>query len=181
MEPNKTPETTEPSSPEHTPDMPVATPPPETEEQKNPTPEAAEPAAPVAADAAVPSVAPADIQDVEHEEPPVSEKPAKITAPIFVSKSYTFPEILTSLGFASMFLVYAAVAYLHPDVLQTAYLQNDLGKNIGHAALAVEVSMFVNLFLGALLLLGRRKATVYALAGTWLIVLAVFKVLNLLG
>jgi hypothetical protein len=125
------------------------------------------------------SVEPEALQEVEHEPVANTEAPAKITAPIFVSKSTSLPEILTSIGFGSIFFAYAAVAYLHPEALQAAFLDNPLGKQLGHAALFVEVSMFVNVFLGILLLINRRKTTVYALAGSWLLIIAVFKVLNL--
>lgn len=109
------------------------------------------------------------------------QKSANITSPIFVSKSTTLPEILFSVGLASIFLVYAVVAYLHPETIKTAYLSNPLGKNIGHAEVAVEVSMFMNVFLGILAFVQRWKGIVYALAGAWLLIIAVFKVLNLLG
>lgn len=132
-------------------------------------------------DAAPAPVAPEDVHEVEPEAETVPSEPAPITSPIFVSKTTTLPEILTTLGFASIFVVFAAVAFFQPKVLEDAYLQNVLGRAIGHAALAVEISMFVNVFLGVLLLIGRRKPFVYALAGTWLIIIAVFKVLILLG
>jgi hypothetical protein len=126
------------------------------------------------------AVPPEGIDTAEPEPDTKPEKAAVITAPIFVSKGTSVPEILTSVGFGSLFFVYAAVAFLHPETLQAAFVDNTLGKSMGHAALAVEISMFINLFLGILLLLGRWKTTVYALAGSWLIVIAVFKVLNLL-
>jgi hypothetical protein len=118
---------------------------------------------------------------VAAEAEPTETVPPHITAPIFVSRSMTFPEVVFSLGLASVFFVYAAVAYLHPETVSVAYSSNVIGNTIGHAALAVEISQFVNLFLGILALLNRWRATVYALSGAWLLVIALFKVLNLLG
>ncbi|MEO6513086.1 MAG: hypothetical protein ABIR37_00205 [Candidatus Saccharimonadales bacterium] len=122
-----------------------------------------------------------ETQEVPAELVETREHPPKITSPIFVSKNTTITEMVFSIGLASIFFVYAAIAYLQPESIGSAYSSNVLGKAIGHQQLAVETSMFINIFLGVLAFMKRWKMVVYGLAGGWLVIIAVFKVLNLLA
>jgi hypothetical protein len=122
-----------------------------------------------------------ETQEVPHDVVETPEHPVEITSPIFVSKNTTMTEVIFSIGLASIFFVYAAIAYLQPESIGAAYTSNAIGKAIGHEQLAVETSMFINLFLGVLACLKSWRMVVYGLAGIWMIVIAVFKVLNLVS
>lgn len=86
---------------------------------------------------------------------------------------------LFRLGFASIFLVNAAYAAIHPEDFTSLLKDNFIATMIGHADQLVMITMFNDLFIGTLILVGVWKKYVYAWAGGWLLLVAGLKLMNL--
>lgn len=82
-------------------------------------------------------------------------------------------------GFASIFLVNAVYAAIHPNDFISLLQNNPITNAIGFTDFMVKIAMVNDLLLGVFLLGGWRKKYVYAWAGAWLLLVAGLKIINL--
>lgn len=82
-------------------------------------------------------------------------------------------------GFASIFLVNAVYAAVHPEEFTVMLKNNPITNAIGFTELMLKIAMVNDLLLGILLIVGWRQKLVYAWAGAWLIIVAGIKLMNL--
>lgn len=83
------------------------------------------------------------------------------------------------LGFASIFLVNALVAIVHPEDFKKLLELNRVAQMIGFTDAMIVIAMVNDALIGVCILLGRWKLLVYAWAGLWLLLVAVLKLMNI--
>jgi len=86
---------------------------------------------------------------------------------------------LFRLGFASIFLVNAIVAAIKPHDFISLLSNNVVASLIGHEDVMVKIAMVNDALLGVLILVGWKRNWINAWAGTWLLLVATIKMMNL--
>jgi hypothetical protein len=86
---------------------------------------------------------------------------------------------LFRLGFASIFFVNAIYATVEPESFISLLENNPIASLLGHAEFLVKIAMVNDLLLSVCIIGGWRKHMVYAWAGTWLLIIAGLKLMNL--
>lgn len=88
-------------------------------------------------------------------------------------------QLIFRLGFASIFLINAIVATLHPEDFVGLLENNIIASRIGHYSVMMNIAMINDLLLGSFILLGKYKRLVYPWAGLWLLMIAGMKLMNI--
>ncbi len=95
------------------------------------------------------------------------------------TKSFDLYEWAYRIGFATIFLVNAIYAAIHPEDFVKLLENNIVASKIGFANQMVMFTAVNDLVLGILILTGWKKRLVNAWAGIWLILVAGLKLMNL--
>lgn len=89
-------------------------------------------------------------------------------------------ELLFRFGLATVFLINAWTALARPDSFLNLIQNNFAARLVGHYSIQVYAIALNDALLGALILFGIKKKYIYAWAGTWLMIVAFFKVTSLI-
>lgn len=125
-------------------------------------------------------------QPVAQQAAPADSKSQPTSYPVYSFNEWTrqqqaSPILLWTFrtGFASIFIVNAIYAAVHPQEFLSLLEQNVIARAIGHADLLIKVTTINDLLLGILILTGWRSKLITAWAGLWLLLVAGLKLMNL--